>query len=204
MTLSEKELLPVVEEFYSLQGEGHQTGEAAYFLRIGGCDIGCSFCDIKESWSAEDHPKQPLNEILDRIQNNPAQSVIVTGGEPMLYNLDLLCSELKKRQIKTSLETSGTEKLSGQWDWICVSPKRNTTIISDYYKYASELKIIVEDTSDFARAELHALNMNPKALLYLQPEWSKQHELTPLIINYILENPRWKLSIQTHKYLHIP
>lgn len=196
--------LPVMEEFYSLQGEGFHTGEAAYFLRVGGCDVGCSFCDVKESWEAGDHPLIPVDEIIERIKACPAKAVIVTGGEPMLCDMTYLCEKLKAENIACFLETSGSEPLSGDWDWICFSPKKNTQVQTAFYTVAGELKMIIEDISDLKRAELFASRMNSDCHLFLQPEWSKREQMTPLIIDYILKNPKWKISIQTHKFIHIP
>ncbi|MEG1572755.1 MAG: 7-carboxy-7-deazaguanine synthase QueE [Bacteroidales bacterium] len=195
--------LPVMEEFYSLQGEGFHTGEAAYFLRVGGCDVGCSFCDVKESWSAKDHPLVSVDAILERIKNCPAKSVIVTGGEPMLCDMNYLCACLKQQKINCFLETSGSEPFSGEWNWICFSPKKNTQIHSTFYTKANELKMIIEEPNDLLRAEEFALKMHDQCLLYLQPEWSKREVMTPLIIEYILLHPKWKISIQTHKFIHI-
>ncbi|MEG1498793.1 MAG: 7-carboxy-7-deazaguanine synthase QueE [Bacteroidales bacterium] len=195
--------LPIMEEFYSLQGEGFHTGEAAYFVRVGGCKIGCPFCDVKESWNDKNHPLTSVNEIIHRIKQSPTKNVILTGGEPMLYNLSYLCEKLQEQGVNRFLETSGSERLSGQWEWICVSPKRKAPVLPEFYPIANELKVIVEDPSDFDRAEEVAALMHNKTLLYLQAEWSKQEEITPLIIDYILHHPQWKISLQTHKFIHI-
>jgi len=196
--------LPVMEEFYSLQGEGFHTGSAAYFLRVGGCDVGCNFCDVKESWDADIYPLVPVDKVLTRIVEQKAVCVVVTGGEPCLYNLDYLCQQLHKNNISIHLETSGSETLSGSFDWICFSPKKTTHIQSAFYQQADELKVIIENETDFAWAEENAAKMNKKALLYLQPEWSQFDTITSVIVNYILQNPKWKISLQSHKYMRIP
>ncbi|MDR1791850.1 MAG: 7-carboxy-7-deazaguanine synthase QueE [Bacteroidales bacterium] len=196
--------LPLMEDFYSLQGEGFHTGKAAYFLRIGGCDVGCNFCDIKESWNKDTHPLTAVTDIVQRVLESGAKTVVVTGGEPCLYNLEYLCILLKQRELEVSIETSGSEKLSGNWDWICFSPKKNTQIEEKFYQIANELKVIIQNESDFFWAEENAQKVHQKCLLYLQPEWSCKNVITPLIVNYILQNPKWRLSLQTHKYIHIP
>ena len=196
--------LPVMEEFYSLQGEGFHTGSAAYFLRAGGCDVGCNFCDVKESWNAEIHPLVAVDEVVKRIEEQKVPCVVVTGGEPCLYSLDYLCGQLRKNSILTHLETSGSEKLSGKFDWICFSPKKETFPHPEFYEQADELKMIIETENDFAWAEENAAKMNKKALLYLQPEWSRFDAITSVIVDYILKNPKWKISLQSHKYMRIP
>jgi organic radical activating enzyme len=196
--------LPLMEEFYSLQGEGFHTGKAAYFLRIGGCDVGCNFCDVKESWDKNRHPLTAVDTIVENIMESKANSVVVTGGEPCLYNLDYLCKCLKKYHLSLHIETSGSEPLSGMWDWICFSPKNKTKISPEFYAIANELKIIVETNDDFTWAEYNASKVNPDCICYLQPEWSKFETITPLIVNYILKNPTWKISLQSHKYMKIP
>ena len=193
-----------MEEFYSLQGEGFHTGAAAYFLRVGGCDVGCNFCDVKESWNADIHPLVPVNELVGRVLKQKAPLVVITGGEPCLYNLNYLCEQLHKNDIPIHLETSGSEKLSGSFDWICLSPKRGTLIQSEFYEQANELKVIVENETDFIWAEENAIKTNKEALLYLQPEWSKFNTITSVIVDYILQNPKWKISLQSHKYMRIP
>ena len=196
--------LPLMEEFYSLQGEGFHTGKAAYFLRIGGCDVGCNFCDVKESWDKNRYPPTAVNTIVEHILEAKANSVVVTGGEPCLYNLDYLCRCLKQHHLLLHIETSGSEPLSGRWDWICFSPKNKTQIFPEFYQIANELKIIVETEDDFIWAEHNASKVNADCICYLQPEWSKFETITPLIVNYILKNPQWKISLQSHKYMRIP
>jgi 7-carboxy-7-deazaguanine synthase len=202
--LKEGKLLPVMEEFYSLQGEGHNTGKAAYFLRIGGCDVGCSWCDVKESWNAELHPLVSTDTIVKNILNCPAKAVVVTGGEPLQYNLDYLCSLLKENNIQTFLETSGSFQVSGEWDWICLSPKKKSPPMDEVYGLASELKVIIHDESDFIWAEENAKKLTSETILLLQPEWSRRKEMLPLIVSYILNHPMWNISLQSHKYMNIP
>lgn len=202
--LNDGELLPVMEEFYSLQGEGTNTGCAAYFLRIGGCDVGCAWCDSKESWNVGLWPLTLTNKVIENIEQCPAKAVVVTGGEPLQYNLNYLCSELKKRNIKTFLETSGSCKLSGKWDWVCLSPKKNLPPLKDIFNKADELKIIIHDESDFDWAEKNAVLAKHGTILLLQPEWSMRKKMIPLIVDSILKDPKWKVSLQSHKYMNIP
>ena len=197
-------VLPVMEEFYSLQGEGFNTGLPAWFLRIGGCDVGCKWCDIKESWNAKAFPPVDTDDVISRILDCPAKSVVVTGGEPMLYNLDYLCEKLRKSGIRLFLETSGSQPISGQWDWVCLSPKKDSPPLDSNYVLANELKIIIFDESDFVWAENQAKRTNGDCRLYLQPEWSRSPVMIPLIVEYILKNPSWRISLQSHKYMHIP
>jgi len=204
-TLLEKGLLlPVMEEFYSLQGEGFHTGEAAYFIRIGGCDVGCYWCDVKESWNSTLHPAIAADEIISRVVQNPSKAAIITGGEPLQYNLNYLCEKLLEKGIKTFLETSGSFPLNGKWSWICISPKKNAPPFEENLKYANELKVIIADKSDFEWAEQYAKLVDNNCILYLQPEWSKRNEMIPKIVEYILHNPKWKISLQSHKYMRIP
>jgi organic radical activating enzyme len=197
-------LLPVMETFYSLQGEGFHTGKAAYFVRIGGCDVGCNFCDVKESWDKNRHPLTKVDEIIGSVLATNADTVVVTGGEPCLYNLNYLCRCLKRHNIQLHIETSGSEPLTGTWDWICFSPKNGTSICPTFYVVANELKIIVATTDDFIWAEQNAVKVNGACLCYLQPEWSKVETITPHIVEYILKKPKWKISLQSHKYIKIP
>lgn len=197
-------LLPLMEEFYTIQGEGFNTGKAAYFIRLGGCDVGCHWCDVKESWDADLHPLTPADKIVENAERYPGKAVVITGGEPLLYNLDYLTSKLKEKEILTFIETSGAYPLSGQWDWICLSPKKFKAPTPSISQYAHELKIIVFNKSDFAWAEEHAKMVGKHCKLYLQPEWSKAQEILPFIIEYVKNNPRWEISLQTHKYLNIP
>ncbi|MGN6177825.1 MAG: 7-carboxy-7-deazaguanine synthase QueE [Mucilaginibacter sp.] len=197
-------LLPLMEEFYTIQGEGFNTGKAAYFIRLGGCDVGCHWCDVKESWDAELHPLTPADTIVENASKYPSKAVVVTGGEPLLYNLDYLTAQLQQRGIKTFIETSGAYPLSGSWDWICLSPKKFKGPQLHVAQQADELKVIIFNKSDFDWAEQHAKLVSPKCKLYLQPEWSHAKQMTPLIVDYVMNNPHWEISLQTHKYLNIP
>lgn len=202
--LNEGKLLPLMEEFYTIQGEGFNTGKAAYFIRIGGCDVGCHWCDVKESWDANIHPLTPIEKIITNVKEWKAQSVVVTGGEPLIYNLNALTEELKSNNIETFIETSGAYKLSGNWDWICLSPKKTMAPLQEVYNKAHELKVIVFNQHDFKWAEEQAAKVGKDCYLYLQPEWSKHAELLPQIIEYVKSNPKWMISLQTHKYMNIP
>lgn len=194
--------LPLMESFYTIQGEGYHKGSAAYFIRIGGCDIGCHWCDIKESWDVEKFPLVNVKSIVDKVKKN-SNKVVITGGEPLIYNMNPLTKKLKQLNISTHLETSGAYELTGYWDWICLSPKKNKLPINNIYSIANELKIIIYNKNDFLFAENLAKNTNPDCKLYLQPEWSKREKVMPLIVNYVLKNNHWKVSLQTHKYLNI-
>ena len=202
--LNEGKLLPLMEEFYTIQGEGFNTGKAAYFIRIGGCDVGCHWCDVKESWDANLHALTPIEDIITNVLEWKAQSVVVTGGEPLIYNLDALTQQLKNKNIETFIETSGAYKLSGNWDWICLSPKKTMSPLPEIYTKANELKIIVFNQHDFKWAEEQAEKVGKNCFLYLQPEWRKHVELVPQIIDYVKNNPKWMISLQTHKYMNIP
>lgn len=202
--LKEGTLLPLMEEFYTLQGEGRHTGQAAYFLRVGGCDVGCDFCDVKESWNAALHPLTKADDIVARASQQPAKAVVITGGEPLLYNMDYLCKQLHARNITIYLETSGSSAFSGEWDWVCLSAKRRLVPVPTNYARADELKMIIASENDFAFAEEQAAKVRKDCLLYLQPEWSVQEKLTPVIIDYILTHPQWRISLQSHKFMHIP
>jgi organic radical activating enzyme len=196
--------LPVMEEFYSLQGEGFNTGQAAYFIRIGGCDVGCKWCDVKESWNIMNFPPVPTDDVVSRAAMQPAKAVVVTGGEPLLYNLDYFCTQLRKAEIRTFLETSGSQSLSGKWDWICLSPKTDAPPLMEIAEVANELKVVIHELNDFQWAEENAGIINPECLLYLQPEWSQHDLMMPHIIRYIMQNPKWRISLQSHKYMRIP
>ncbi len=196
--------LPLVEEFYSIQGEGFNTGKAAYFIRLGGCDVGCSWCDSRYSWNPDLHPLVATEEIIKNVIYSGTDSVVVTGGEPLMWNLDLLCSSLKRNRISTFIETSGVFPLSGNWDWICLSPKRNMPPLSDICNLAHELKIIVEDESDFELAEKYMALVSQQCRLFLQPEWSRFEKIIPVIVGYVKKHPTWNISLQVHKFMHIP
>ncbi len=193
-----------MEEFYTIQGEGFNTGKAAYFIRIGGCDVGCHWCDVKESWDANVHPLTKVDQIIKNLQNYQAKSVVVTGGEPLMYNLNSITRLLKEQNIETFIETSGAYPLSGTWDWICLSAKKTMKPLDEIYSKANELKVIVYNQNDFKWAEEQAQKVGPNCYLYLQPEWSKRNELLPHIIAYVKQHPKWMISLQTHKYINIP
>jgi organic radical activating enzyme len=207
--------LPVMESFYTLQGEGYHQGKAAYFIRLAGCDVGCVWCDVKDSWDAEKHPnftieqivQKGLQETIFQIPNskflNPILAV-VTGGEPLMHNLNQLTNALHAAGFQTNIETSGSSPLTGDWDWICLSPKKFKAPLQEIIPLAHELKIVVFNHSDFDWAEKYAALVSPTCKLYLQPEWDKASEITPSIINYIKANPKWELSLQIHKYIHVP
>lgn len=197
------EMLPLMEEFYTIQGEGFHKGTAAYFIRLGGCDVGCHWCDVKESWNAELHPATLTDKIVENVQKY-SDTVVITGGEPLMWNMDYITNSLRKKDIKTHIETSGAYELTGQWDWICLSPKKNKLPTSKVYANADELKVIIYNKSDFKFAEEQASNVNENCVLYLQPEWSNQEKMTPKLVDYVMQNPKWKISLQTHKYLEIP
>jgi organic radical activating enzyme len=195
---------PVMEHFYTLQGEGFHQGKAAYFIRLGGCDVGCVWCDVKESWDAEKHPKFDVRGLKIEVEKTPADIVVITGGEPLMYDLSTLTKELQQAGLKTHLETSGAYPLSGSWDWICISPKKFKAPLPEIIPLANELKVVVFNRSDFAWAEKYIEKVSPDCKLYLQPEWDKASEMTPLIIDYIKEHPQWELSLQIHKYINVP
>lgn len=196
-------MLPLMEEFYTIQGEGFHTGTAAYFIRIGGCDVGCHWCDVKESWNAELHPPTSAIIIVENAKKF-ANTVVITGGEPLMWDMNLITQLLKNQNLKVHIETSGAYELSGYWDWICLSPKKNKLPTETVYSAAHELKVIIHNKHDFIFAEEQAEKVNANAILFLQPEWSKKEEMTPLIVDYVMNNPKWRVSLQTHKYLNIP
>lgn len=196
--------LPVMEHFYTLQGEGYHQGRAAYFIRLGGCDVGCVWCDVKDSWDADKHPLLNIADLILNIKKTPAKLVVVTGGEPLMHNLDTLTSALHSAELKTNIETSGAHPLSGSWDWICFSPKKFKEPLPEILPVANELKVVVFNKSDFDWAEKYAALVSPSCRLYLQPEWDKAAVVTPMIIDYIKENPQWELSLQIHKYINVP
>ena len=201
----EGKLLPIIEDFYTLQGEGYHTGKPAHFIRIGGCDIACHFCDTKFSWKADLIPLVKTEEIIEKIKKSKAKSLVITGGEPLMYNLDFLCNTLQKYNFQLFLETSGAYSISGVWDWICLSPKQQKPPLDkEIYQKANELKIIIEDEDDFNWAEINAKKVQENCKLFLQAEWSKSKKIIPIIVEYIKKNTKWSLSIQTHKYINIP
>jgi 7-carboxy-7-deazaguanine synthase len=202
--ITDGSFLPLVEEFFTLQGEGYHSGRAAYFIRLGGCDIGCSWCDSRFSWDPALHPPVKSTALIDHVVLSGADSVVVTGGEPLMWNLDLLCKGLKSKNISTFIETSGAYSLSGRWDWICLSPKKNMPPEDEICKLADELKVIVQDKSDFEWAERYRRLVRRECRLFLQPEWSRFENIIPEIVDYIKKNPEWRISLQIHKYMHIP
>ena len=201
--LASGRIIPLMEAFYTIQGEGYHKGSAAYFIRIGGCDVGCHWCDIKESWNPNLHPPTAVNEIVETAHKY-SDTIVVTGGEPLMWNMNPLTNELKLLGLKTHIETSGAYPLSGNWDWFCLSPKKNKLPIKGAYAKADELKIIIHNNDDLRFAQDQAVNVSPDCKLYLQPEWSKREKMMPLIVEYVMKNPQWKVSLQTHKYLNIP
>lgn len=200
--------LSVMESFYTIQGEGAYQGKAAWFIRLGGCDVGCVWCDVKESWDKNAHPQMTVDEILsEAIDNTPPPRpciAVVTGGEPLLHELTGLTTALKQAGFRTHLETSGSSKLTGNWDWICLSPKKFKAPLPDILPLADELKVVIYHRSDFAWGEQYAAQVNKACRLYLQPEWSKSETVTPLIVDYIKKHPQWQLSLQIHKYINVP
>jgi 7-carboxy-7-deazaguanine synthase len=203
-TITYLETLPIMEAFYTLQGEGYYQGNAAYFIRLGGCDVGCVWCDVKESWDAKMHPQQTIEQIVAQACNYSARLAVITGGEPLMYDLEKLTDALKQQGFQTNIETSGAYKLSGKWDWICFSPKKFKEPLLEVAQQANELKIIVYNKSDFLWAEKYAAMVNPACKLFLQPEWSKTEEMLPQMIEYVKQNPKWRVSLQVHKYMNIP
>ncbi|TAI49606.1 7-carboxy-7-deazaguanine synthase QueE [Flagellimonas allohymeniacidonis] len=196
-------MLPLMEEFYTIQGEGYHKGTAAYFIRVGGCDVGCHWCDVKESWNAETHPPTDIDSIVANAAQY-SNTIVVTGGEPLTWDMGPLTEGLKAKNLQTHIETSGAYPLTGIWDWICLSPKKNKLPVGDVYDKTDELKVIVYNRHDFIFAEEQAEKVNNNCVLYLQPEWSVREKMIPLIVDYVMKNPKWKISLQTHKYLNIP
>ncbi len=196
--------LPVMEAFHTLQGEGAFSGQAAYFIRLGGCDVGCSWCDVKDSWDAASHPVLAVEAIVAEAARHPARIAVITGGEPLLHELGPLTRALRTAGFRTHLETSGTSPLSGVWHHICFSPKKFKEPVPGFHQRADELKVVVFNKHDLQWAEGHAMYTRPDCALYLQPEWSKRDAMTPLVVNHVMAHPRWRISLQTHKYLNIP
>ncbi len=196
--------LPLMEAFYTIQGEGFYQGRAAYFIRLGGCDVGCVWCDVKESWDASVHPMVSVEQIVAEAQKFPGRLAVITGGEPLMYNLDYLTESLQNAGFQTNIETSGVYPVSGSWNWICFSPKKFKVAHPDIFAKANELKVIVYHPSDFRFAEEHAAKVTASCRLFLQPEWGKSAQMLPLIIEYVKVHPQWEVSLQTHKYMNIP
>lgn len=197
-------LLPLVEDFYTIQGEGFHAGKPAYFIRLGGCDVGCRWCDAKYTWNPKLYPPVDVRTVIDRAVSCPAQAIVITGGEPLIYPLGILTEALHGRGLEIFLETSGTHPFSGTFDWVCLSPKRQQEPLDEAFGRADELKVIVETEEDFAWAERNAARVGTHCRLYLQPEWSRSEEMMPAIVGYVKAHPRWNVSIQTHKYMRIP
>jgi len=196
--------LPLVEEFFSIQGEGYHTGKPAWFIRLGGCDVGCNWCDTKFDWDPDIHTLISTDAIIKNAIDSGLLSVVVTGGEPLLWNLNYLCNGLKKNGIQIFLETSGSSDLTGTWDWICLSPKKNLPPVKAICKMANELKVIIENKDDLDWAEQYRLLVNENCHLFLQPEWSRSETVIPLIVDFVRKNPYWRISVQVHKYMKIP
>ncbi len=197
--------LPVMEHFYTIQGEGFHQGRAAYFVRLGGCDVGCVWCDVKDSWDKDAHPKFNTDQIVLEIKKYTKSGlVVITGGEPLMHQLDELTTKLQFEGFETNIETSGAHPLSGYWNWICLSPKKFKAPLEEILPVANELKIVIFNKHDFEWAEFYAAKVNPNCKLYLQPEWDKAAIVTPIIIDYIKSNPQWELSLQIHKYINVP
>lgn len=196
--------LPLMEDFHTIQGEGYYQGHAAWFIRLGGCDVGCVWCDVKESWDASAHPLVSVQEISRRAKESGAPIAVVTGGEPLMYDLSSLTENLKQQGLHTHLETSGVYPLTGAWDWVCFSPKKFKEPHPSIYAQAHELKVVIYHKSDFDWATEFEKKVNDKCELFLQPEWSREKEMLPLIIDYVKANPQWKVSLQIHKYMNIP
>ena len=197
-------MLPVMEHFYTIQGEGFHQGKPAYFIRLGGCDVGCVWCDVKESWDAANHPLMNIESIADVASSNPSEICVVTGGEPLMYDMKELTLALHKKNKRTHIETSGAYPLTGEWDWICVSPKKFKAPLPDILPLANELKVIVYNKTDLEWAEKYAMQVSDNCYLFLQPEWSRKNEMMPVITDYVKQHPEWNISIQIHKYMNIP
>jgi organic radical activating enzyme len=200
--VAQGQMLPLMEAFYTIQGEGYHKGTAAYFIRVGGCDVGCHWCDVKESWDAEKHPPTAIEKIIKDA--SPYKTIVVTGGEPLTWDMGPVTAGLKGAGLQTHIETSGAYELSGEWDWICLSPKKNKLPLAPIYKVADELKMIVYNKHDLEFAQQEATKVGPNCELYLQPEWSVRDKVVPMIVDFVMANPQWKVSLQTHKYLNIP
>ncbi|MEO6820463.1 MAG: 7-carboxy-7-deazaguanine synthase QueE [Ginsengibacter sp.] len=199
-----KKVLPVMESFYTIQGEGFHQGRAAYFIRLAGCDVGCVWCDVKESWDESIHPLQAINNIVGEAKNYPGRLAVITGGEPTIHNLELLTTTLRTAGFETNIETSGSSPLTGDWDWICLSPKKFKAPLPEILPLADEIKMIIFNKSDFAWAEKYAALVSPNCKLYLQPEWGKAAIVTPMIVDYVKQHPKWQIGLQVHKYMDVP
>ncbi|MEM1338357.1 MAG: 7-carboxy-7-deazaguanine synthase QueE [Bacteroidota bacterium] len=196
-------MLPLMEEFYTIQGEGFHKGKAAYFIRVGGCDVGCHWCDVKESWDAARHPPTPIEHIIENATKY-SDTIVITGGEPLSWDMAPLTKGLKEKKLKVHVETSGSHPLTGYWDWICLSPKKMKLPVGDIHQKADELKVIVYNKHDFKFAEAQAKSVRDDCVLLLQPEWGVREKMMPLIVDYVMQHPKWRVSLQSHKYLNIP
>ncbi len=202
--MKEGQKLPLMETFYTLQGEGFYQGSPAYFIRLGGCDVGCHWCDVKESWNAADHAEVDISEIVKKAGEYPSRIAVITGGEPTMYSLGPLTRELHKKGFRTHIETSGVYPLTGEWDWVCFSPKKFKAPVQEIFPVADELKIIIYHSSDLNWAVQHVNKLNSGCKLYLQPEWSRMNSMMPAIVDFVKQNPEWKVSLQVHKFMNIP
>ncbi|MFL2573214.1 MAG: 7-carboxy-7-deazaguanine synthase QueE [Flavobacteriales bacterium] len=202
--LKNGQILPLMESFLSIQGEGYFAGKSSYFLRIGGCDVGCHWCDVKESWDPKIHPLTEVDKIIKEVQKNSVDIIVITGGEPLMWNLDYLCHRLKELNFKIHLETSGAYNISGKFDWICLSPKKTLKPIKEVQDLANELKVIISNKNDFKWAQIQSKKVKKSCKLFLQPEWSKKQEILPEIVNFVSNNIQWSISLQTHKYMNLP
>jgi organic radical activating enzyme len=204
MSSATTQMLPVMEHFYTIQGEGYYQGRAAYFVRLGGCDVGCPWCDVKESWDADAHPKMSVKEIVDAVMEAGAKICVITGGEPLMYDLTDLTEQLRVNNVRSHTETSGAYSARGNFDWITVSPKRYKPPVDSIMPMASELKVVINHRNDFRWAEQYAAKVSPTCKLYLSPEWEQEEEMVPMVIEYVKENQQWEISLQIHKYLNVP
>ena len=202
--MDEGKKLPLMEQFYSIQGEGYHTGKAAYFIRLGGCDIGCNWCDTKLSWNPDLHPLVPAEKIVHKAKASGSKHMVITGGEPLMYNLTYLTTLLKKEGFTIYLETSGAHPMQGVFDWVCLSPKSNTPPLQEVLRLADELKVIIQTTNDFTWAEENARKVPSGCHLFLQPEWSRYKQIIPEIVTYVKKNQKWRISLQVHKFMRIP
>lgn len=201
--VAEGTMLPLMEEFYTIQGEGYHSGKAAYFIRVGGCDVGCHWCDVKESWNPAIHPPTTINSIVANASEY-ADTIVITGGEPLMWNMDPITKGLREKGLKIHIETSGAYPVTGEWDWFCLSPKKTMPPVDEAYGRASELKVIIYNQHDFKWAEEHAARVAESCKLFLQPEWSRREKMMPQIADYVMKHPKWQISLQTHKYIGIP
>ena len=193
-----------MEHFYTLQGEGRHSGRAAYFIRLAGCDVGCVWCDVKESWDRSKHPDISIDDLIHAVQQTPAKIVVITGGEPLMHDLTTITKKLQEAGYQTHVETSGAHPITGNWNWICLSPKKFKAPLPEILPLADELKVVIYHRSDFAWAESHEVKVRPDCQLFLQPEWDRSPEIMPLIVDYVKAHPQWRATLQTHKYLNIP